>query len=147
VGHTDIIDCFVFLSSHGRWHKVSSTSLGKEDRQTNAPSTPTSIGLSSSRSASHLESSADAKSTTNVLVCTPSLPLPQALTIFHYHAQQAILMRDNKSRRKMNTLRTDIVYDGVELGLVSCGEEDIESSSSKLDRKLASDTVRCARDD
>jgi hypothetical protein len=47
----------------------------------------------------------------------------------------------------MNTLRTDIVYDGVELGLVSCGEEDIESSSSKLDRKLASDTVRCARDD
>jgi hypothetical protein len=43
--------------------------------------------------------------------------------------------------------RTDIVYDSVEPGLVSCGEEDIESSSSKLDRKLASDAVRCARDD
>ena len=43
--------------------------------------------------------------------------------------------------------RTDIVYDGVELGLVSRGEEDIESSSSKLNRKLASDAVRCTCDD
>ena len=55
---------------------------------------------------------------------------------------------NNKSRRgKKRPQRTDIVYNGVELGLVSSGEEDVESSSSKLDRKLASDAVRCARDD
>jgi hypothetical protein len=58
-------------------------------------------------------------------------------------------MRDNnKSRRgEKRPRRTDIVYNGVELGLVSSGEEDVESSSSKLDRKLPSDAVRCARDD
>jgi hypothetical protein len=43
--------------------------------------------------------------------------------------------------------RTDIVYDGVELSLVSCGEEDVEPRASKLDSKFASNTVRCARDD
>ena len=56
------------------------------------------------------------------------------------------MIRDKQKVEEERT-RTDIVYDGVELGLVSCGEEDIESSSSKLDRKLPSDTVRCARDD
>jgi hypothetical protein len=58
-------------------------------------------------------------------------------------------MKVNKKSKKIKKLRlrTDIVYDGIELGLVSCGEEDIESSSSKLDCKLASDAVRCARDD
>lgn len=59
------------------------------------------------------------------------------------------MMRNNKKSKNNNkkTARTNIVYDGVEFGLVSCGEEDIESSSSKLDRKLASYAVRCARDD
>jgi hypothetical protein len=57
-------------------------------------------------------------------------------------------MRQQTSKKKKKKKPcTYIVYDGVELGLVSCGEEDIESSSSKLDRKLASDAVRCARDD
>jgi hypothetical protein len=52
-------------------------------------------------------------------------------------------MRDKHKKKPLS--RTDIVYDGVELGLVSCGEENIKSSSSKLNRKLASDAVRCAR--
>lgn len=43
--------------------------------------------------------------------------------------------------------RTDIIYNGIELGLVSGGEEDVEARSGKLNRKLASNTVRCARDD
>src|SRR5712675_905246 len=53
----------------------------KKTQERNAPSTPTSIGLSTSRSASHLSSSTVAKSTTNVLVCTPSLSPPHALAI------------------------------------------------------------------
>jgi hypothetical protein len=59
-------------------------------------------------------------------------------------------MRDKTTKvegGKKRPRRTDIVYNGVELGLVSSGEEDVESSSSKLDRKLPSDAVRCARDD
>jgi hypothetical protein len=44
-------------------------------------------------------------------------------------------------------MRTDIVYDRIELGLVPCGEEDIEARSSELNRKLASNAVRRARND
>jgi len=55
--------------------------------------------------------------------------------------------KSEKEKKKKKVPRTDIVYDGVELGLVSCGEDDTKSSSSQLNRKLASDTVRCARDD
>jgi len=43
--------------------------------------------------------------------------------------------------------RTNLVYDGVELGLVSRGKEDVETRFSKLNRELTSDTVRCTRDD
>ena len=50
-------------------------------------------------------------------------------------------------RQKQTNGRTDIVYDGVELGLVPRGEEDVESRPSELNRKLASNAVRCTRDD
>jgi hypothetical protein len=44
-------------------------------------------------------------------------------------------------------VRTDVVYDGVKLGLVPRGEEDVETRFGKLNRKLASDAIRRARDD
>jgi hypothetical protein len=43
--------------------------------------------------------------------------------------------------------RTDIVHDGVELGLVPRGEEDVKARSGELNRKLASNAVRGARND
>jgi hypothetical protein len=49
--------------------------------------------------------------------------------------------------KRVNKKRTNIVYDGVELGLVPCGEEDVKPGFSKLNRKLASDAVRRAGDD
>lgn len=44
-------------------------------------------------------------------------------------------------------MRTDVVYDGVKLGLVPRGEEDVETRFGELNRKLASDAIRRARDD
>ena len=67
------------------------------------------------------------------------MPLPHALTIFHFHERQKESKGKKKKKKKKD--RTDFVYDGVELGLVSCSEEDIESSLSKLDRELAPDAV------
>ncbi len=53
----------------------------------------------------------------------------------------------SSGRETKKNRRTDIVYDGVELGLVPRGEEDVESRPGELNRKLASNAVRCARDD
>jgi hypothetical protein len=49
--------------------------------------------------------------------------------------------------KKDKSVPTDVVYDGVKLGLVPRGEEDIETRFGELNRKLASDAIRRARDD
>ena len=84
----------------------------------------------------------------NVLVCTAPPALPHALAILHPPRTNVLSEKQKQNKVvKRGKKRTDVIYDGVELGLVSCGEEDVEPGFSKLDRKLASDAVRCARDD
>jgi len=56
-------------------------------------------------------------------------------------------MKSSRAREAVNKRRTDIAYDGIELGLVPRSKEDIETRFGKLYRKLASDTVRRASDD
>jgi hypothetical protein len=55
------------------------------------------------------------------------------------------MKRAERGRRLIR--RTDIAYDGIELGLVPRGKEDIETRFGKLNRKFASNTVRRASDD
>jgi hypothetical protein len=53
-------------------------------------------------------------------------------------------MSERREESGEKGVRTDLVYDGVELGLVPCGEEDVEACLGELNRKLASNAVRCA---
>ena len=78
VGHADVVYCAQNTHTK-RQNDIYKTDFFFSCKNWDAPSTPTSISLSSSRSASHLGSSVDAKSMTNVLVCTPP---PHSLTIY-----------------------------------------------------------------
>jgi hypothetical protein len=55
-------------------------------------------------------------------------------------------MNERREESGEKGVRTDLIYDGVELGLVPRGEEDVEARFGELNRKLASNAVRCARD-
>jgi hypothetical protein len=55
------------------------------------------------------------------------------------------ISEEQEGEEKEKSVRTDVIHDGVKLGLVPRGEENVEPRFGELNRKLASDAIRCAR--